>query len=198
MCRVGTPSSLPSGYVNLIPKYTEKIGVNMQHTLGSCSHSFNLHYSKFLIKNSMIKEINSSLWLLTCWTDNVILYQSDHSPGKSQWPRVVTHRCRQHRIPSKQHSSLCTVTTVPSLPAQWRNDCDYADSKSPTKHTISIYCKRECCALSFGMEAFKKREEHYCGGGELRKLPCYISAQGCSGGVEKEVETGTSYLFFSM
>lgn len=127
----------------------------------------------------MLKGINSSLWLLTCWTDNVILYQSDHSPGKLQWLRVVTHRCRQIRIPSKQHSSLCTVATVTSLPEQWRNDCDY-DSKSPTKQTISIYCKRECCALSLGMEAFKKREEHYCGG-KLRKQPCYISAKVAAG-----------------
>lgn len=85
----------------------------------------------------------------------------------------------------------------PSLPAQWHSDCGY-DSEIPTKHTISIYCKKECSTLSFGMEAFKMREEREedYRGGKLTKQRGYSGAQGCGGGGGEERSGSHRILLF--
>lgn len=83
------------------PNTHRKIGVKMHHTWRLFSHLWSLlleiSHEKFRVKT-----INSSLWLLTRWTDNVILHQSDHLPCRLQWWRVLTHRCRQQRTLNKQ------------------------------------------------------------------------------------------------
>lgn len=152
------------------------------------------------MKNSILrkkKKINSSLWLLTCLTDNVILYQFDPSPGKLQWLRVLSHRCSGSASQVNSIHRSAQWLLWPSLPAQWHSDCGY-DSEIPTKHTISIYCKKECSTLSFGMEAFKMREEREedYRGGKLTKQRGYSGAQGCGGGGGEERSGSHRILLF--
>lgn len=95
-----------------------KTAVTMQHTHSVAVLTSSISTTGCLPLQILYwtNKVNSSLWLLTCPTDNGILYESDRSPGKSQWLRVLAHRCRGQQIPSKQPSLFCTMTAVTQPP----------------------------------------------------------------------------------